>query len=262
MSTDTRMTPNELLAAWHIQQTAFIEFRAQRTRCMMDVLSGLADERGRPVRVLDLGCGPGSLGTAVLDRMPDAQVVAVDRDPILLRLAKETNRHGDQHVFIDADLAGPDWVTAVPDGTYDAAISATALHWLGPDQLVALYQRLGSLLGDGAVFMNADHLFFDQVHQPFLDKFSQADRDRVQREHLNDGAMGWDEWWEVARSQPGWEKEAAQWHERWSEKHMTIPVSVQFHLSALRAAGFVETAQIWQWLDDRIIFGRRPVESA
>ena len=34
------MTPEELLAAWHLQQTAFIEFRDQRVRAMLEVLAG------------------------------------------------------------------------------------------------------------------------------------------------------------------------------------------------------------------------------
>ena len=36
------MTPEELLAAWHLQQTAFIEFRDQRVRAMLEVLAALA----------------------------------------------------------------------------------------------------------------------------------------------------------------------------------------------------------------------------
>ena len=87
------MSPEELLAAWHAQQTAFIEFRDQRVRAMLEVLAAVKPQ-DRPLRVLDLVCGPGSLCDAVADRFPDAEVVGVDRDPILLRLGRDTNRHG------------------------------------------------------------------------------------------------------------------------------------------------------------------------
>ena len=100
------MNPEELLAAWHIQQTAFIEFRDQRVKAMLEMLAA-AHPEGRPLRVLDLGCGPGSLCDAVADRFPDAEVVGVDRDPILLRLGRETNRHGERMRLLDLDLAAP-----------------------------------------------------------------------------------------------------------------------------------------------------------
>ena len=54
------MSPEELLAAWHAQQTAFIEFRDQRVRAMLEVLAAVKPQ-DRPLRVLDLGCGPAPL---------------------------------------------------------------------------------------------------------------------------------------------------------------------------------------------------------
>ena len=100
------MNPEELLAAWHVQQTAFIEFRDQRVRAMLEMLAAV-HPGDRSLRVLDLGCGPGSLCDAVADRFPEAEVVGVDRDPILLRLGRETNRHGERMRLLDIDLADP-----------------------------------------------------------------------------------------------------------------------------------------------------------
>ena len=70
--------------------------------------------------------------------------------------------------------------------------------------------------------------------------------------------MTWDAWWEAARSMPGWEAEAKQWEERWSDKSPIVKVSLEFHLSALRAAGFVETTHIFRWFDDVVVFARLP----
>ena len=36
------------------------------------------------------------------------------------------------------------------------------------------------------------------------------------------------------------------------------PVSLEFHLSALRAAGFAETTHIFRWFDDVVVFARLP----
>ena len=148
------MTPEELLAAWHIQQTAFIEFREQRVKAMLEMLAA-AHPEDRPLRVLDLGCGPGSLCDAVADRFPDAEVVGLDRDPILLRLGRETNRHGERMRLLDLDLADPGWIHEVGRERFDAVVSATALHWLSPDKLAGLYVALPQVLNPGAAFYKA-----------------------------------------------------------------------------------------------------------
>lgn len=253
------MTPDELLEAWHRQQTAFIEFRELRTRMITDALVRLREERARPLRLLDLGGGPASLASAALAVLPDGEAVAVDCDPVLLRLARETNRYGDRLRVVQADLTAPDLPDRLPAGPYDAAFSATALHWLDPDDLVALYQRLPRLLGPGALFMNADHLFYDAQHTPWLSAYAPAARAVFQQDAVAaDSVMGWEEWWAAATGMPGWEQEAAERERVWADDHPTVKVSLEFHVAALRAAGFTETGQLYQLLDDRIVFARLP----
>lgn len=251
------MTPEELLAAWHVQQTAFIEFRDQRVKAMLEMLAA-AHPEGRPLRVLDLGCGPGSLCDAVAARFPDAEVVGVDRDPILLRLGRETNRHGERMRLLDLDLAAPGWVHEVGQERFDAVVSATALHWLNPDKLAGLYVTLPQVLNPGAVFLNADHLYFDGAAESFVKGVAEEQREKFRLAAIDSGAMTWEAWWEAARSVPGWEAEAKEWEERWSDKSPTVKVSLEFHLSALRAAGFVETTHIFRWFDDVVVFARLP----
>src|SRR5690606_2057252 len=40
----------------------------------------------------------------------------------------------------------------------DAAVSTTALHWLDADVLMSLYRALGSVVREGGVFLNGDHM--------------------------------------------------------------------------------------------------------
>ena len=251
------MTPEELLATWNAQQTAFMEFRDLRVRAMLEVLAASQPE-DRPLRVLDLACGPGCLGAAVAERFPDAQVVGVDRDPILLRLGRETNRYPDRVSLLDADLTDPDLAGVLGHQRFDAAVSATALHWLQPDELVSLYLRLPQLLSPGAVFLNADHLLYDAMSHPFLSGLSEAERERFRVASVKAGAMTWDDWWRTARSQPGWEAESQLWQERWATKSVTVKVSLDFHRNALRAAGFTEAAPVFRWFDDVVTFARLP----
>ncbi|MBS2036403.1 methyltransferase [bacterium] len=53
-----------------------------RAEVLLDV------ELGRPTRILDLGCGCGALAAAVKQRLPDARVVASDRDLRALEYAR------------------------------------------------------------------------------------------------------------------------------------------------------------------------------
>ncbi len=252
------MTPDELLAAWHAQQTAFIEMRDLRTRTVVDVLASLRAERGRPLRVLDVACGPGSLGTALLDRLPDTTVVGIDRDPILLRLGRETNAFGERLTFADRDLTSDDWGDGL--GLFDAAMSATALHWLQPGELATMYLRLAEHLHPGGVFLNADHLHVDATVHPTLHALSRQTRADFERDSFATGVHTWDQWWDEALRMPGWEPDAELWRARWADKQRTVKVDVGFHLSSLRAAGFVEVGQVFQWFDDRIVYGRLPAD--
>ena len=63
--------------------------REERFAVIADVVEVVAG--GRP-RVLDLGCGPGSLSVRILDRLPAASVVAVDADPVLLAARAQRGR--------------------------------------------------------------------------------------------------------------------------------------------------------------------------
>src|ERR1700676_2672765 len=107
------------LERWDAQQQRHIPDREERFAAMVDAVAAFA---GPEPRVLDLGCGPGSLSARVLDRVPGATVVAIDADPVLLAIGRGALATGKQLQFVDADLRA-DWVSALPSpGPYDAAV--------------------------------------------------------------------------------------------------------------------------------------------
>jgi len=116
---------------WDAQQEFYIPDREERFAVIGDVVANTTTTG----TVLDLGCGPGSLAGRLAERLPDARIIGVDADPLLLALAH--GRYGTVE-FVDADLGGGSWLAKVPD-TVDAAVSTTALHWLTPDQLAGVY---------------------------------------------------------------------------------------------------------------------------
>src|ERR1700686_4436990 len=85
------------LARWDAQQQRHIPDREERFSAMVEAVAAFA---GPEPRVLDLGCGPGSLSARVLDRIPGAQVVAIDADPVLLAIGRGALGTGKQLQFV------------------------------------------------------------------------------------------------------------------------------------------------------------------
>ncbi|MGX6449454.1 class I SAM-dependent methyltransferase, partial [Patulibacter sp. S7RM1-6] len=195
----------DVLDRWDAQQAAYIADREGRFRAMLDVLALTAPEA--PV-VVDLACGPGSLAARVLDRFPHARVVAVDVDPLLLAVAADRlgPRYGERLTLVDADLAVPGWSAALADALAGAAphavVSSTALHWLPPAGLLAVYAEAAELLAPGGVLLNGDHFRFDG-RSPALRRIAAAHDEGTQRDAFAAGAPTWDAWWEEVRSAPG-----------------------------------------------------------
>src|SRR4029077_611027 len=87
------------LARWDAQQQRHNPDREERFTAMVDAVAAFA---GPDPRVLDLGCGPGSLSARVLDRVPGASVVAIDADPVLLAIGRGALGTRKRLEFVDA----------------------------------------------------------------------------------------------------------------------------------------------------------------
>jgi tRNA (cmo5U34)-methyltransferase len=107
---------------------------------------------GRPPRrVLDLGAGTGMLSARVAAEYPDAELVLVDGAPAMLEQARAAL--GDRAEIHVADLADP-----LPDGPFDAVVSALAIHHLDDAGKQALFARVCAALPPGGVFVNAEQV--------------------------------------------------------------------------------------------------------
>src|ERR1700722_18318805 len=143
---------------WDAQQQVYLPDREERFTALIDAVAEAAG-RADPL-ILDLGCGPGSLAVRLLRHLPDATVIAIDNDPLLLALGRAA-RAGEAGSlsFAELDLAEPGWSAMLRLGRQvDAAVSTTALHWLAPAALAGLYAEVGEVLRPGGLLLNGDHL--------------------------------------------------------------------------------------------------------
>ncbi len=143
---------------WDRMQERYIFQRSERFALTVNLVRATQPS---PARILDLGCGPGSLAREFLRAFPEAHVIGIDFDPTLLVLARaRLAEFGARARCILASLRDPSWVNSVI-GPFDAVVSATALHWLDDISLSRLYGELGQLLRPGGIFLNADHVSSD-----------------------------------------------------------------------------------------------------
>jgi tRNA (cmo5U34)-methyltransferase len=112
----------------------------------------LALREGPVGRVLDLGAGTGLMSEAVLDRYPQAELVLLDGAAEMLAQAAERLR-GKRATRVHADLR-----EALPDGPFDAVVSALAIHHLEHADVRGLLGRIHAVLRPGGVFVNAEHV--------------------------------------------------------------------------------------------------------
>ncbi|HSP64655.1 MAG TPA: class I SAM-dependent methyltransferase [Candidatus Deferrimicrobium sp.] len=238
------------LERWEDQQGSYMPDREARFAVIIDTIEALC---GDAPSVVDLGSGPGSLSRRILDRLPGARVTAIDMDPVLLAIGRHAlgDQAGRLH-WLDADLRSR-WKPA-GEGRADAAVSTTALHWLQPPALAALYRYLGTVLAPGGVFVNGDRMEFP----PDLPRLAGAARASRERSKPVGAGESWEEWWAAVEHEPGL---AAEMAER-ARRHHDHPdhehhADLATHVAGLREAGFAEVGTIWQHLADRVLVAIR-----
>lgn len=151
---------------------------------------------------LDLAAGPGSASARLLRRLPGSRSVAVDADPVLLRLGEGAQGdHGGRLRWVQADLRDPAWVDARGQDTFDAVISTTALHWLTPPEVAQVYRQLAGLLRPGGVLLNGDLLPLP-AHLSRIRAAVEAVDERRQAAALAGGSQAWQDWWDTLRREP------------------------------------------------------------
>jgi SAM-dependent methyltransferase len=245
------------LASWDRQQSSFMPTREHRFEVMLDVLQSSLPPR---FTAIDLGCGPGSLSERLLTRFPRARTIAVDFDPVLLRLGERSHPTLRGRIrWVDVDITAAGWAESLPVRKVDAVVSTTALHWLEGKEIKRLYADIGRLLRPGGVFLNGDYLPWSEERRT-LRRLSAGVRTakaggkdpRLQWERE------WNRWWKAI------EKERAlksAFHERKIRGYRPHPhhddLTLGFHKRALRRAGFHEVAVVWQRFENRVLLGIR-----
>ncbi len=226
--------------SWDRQQEWYMPDREDRFRIMLDMVEAFV---GTAPRVLDLACGTGTITARLLARFPGATSTGVDLDPALLAIAEGTFAGDDRVTLVTADLKDPDWTARLPHDSYDAVLTATALHWLHSEPLADLYGRIAGLVRDGGVFMNADHMIDEST--PRINAAERAQRHARMDQAKTQGAVDWAEWWQLAAQDPALAAPTARRFEIYGEHADGDMPSPAWHARVLREKGFTEARPVW-----------------
>src|SRR5262245_4422794 len=245
------------LRRWDAQQEGYVPEREARFAAMLDALDALLPAS---FVALDLASGPGSISQRLLARFPGAHAIAVDIDPVLVAIGRGAlGTAGGRLRSTEPHLPSPAWPPSLGETRLDAVLSTTALHWVEPDPLARLYHDLARLLRPGGLLLNGDHMAFGPA-SPTAQRLSQSTLD----EQWTDSAFAArgietaEEWWEALAREPAFATLLSERTERFAGKRrQESPPGFDFHVAALRDAGFVEVQTIWQVLSDRVLLAVR-----
>jgi trans-aconitate 2-methyltransferase len=118
-------------------------YAAERARPFHDLVAQIATVH--PARVIDLGCGPGTVTVTLADRWPQAHVYGLDSSPEMIAAATSLVRPG-RLEFGLGYIA--DWRPAA--ATVDVIVSNAALQWV-PDHVALLPVWASALRPGGAL---------------------------------------------------------------------------------------------------------------
>ncbi|KJS56490.1 methyltransferase [Streptomyces rubellomurinus subsp. indigoferus] len=238
---------------WERQQERYAVEREERFTVVADVVEQVAGHRPRPL-VADLGSGPGSLSARIAARLPEAEVLAVDIDPLLLALGRA--RHPRVARWVETLIGRPGWLDALGlDRPLDAVVSSTALHYPPPRTLLGIYRDLAEVMRPGAVLVNADHLVPEEP--PLAELARAVERRRSQRRGAGT-AEDWSQWWAAAARIP-------EFAELLAARARQVPpcdgdgngLSAARHAELLLRAGFRQAGPVWQYGTSAVLVALR-----
>lgn len=100
-------------------------------------------------RVLDLGTGTAATARRVLERHPGADLIGIDENADMLGAARDA-------LPASVDLRVGRLQDPLPDGPFDLAVSALAVHHLDGAEKADLFRRVAAVLAPGGRFVLGD----------------------------------------------------------------------------------------------------------
>jgi SAM-dependent methyltransferase len=149
----------------------FLSYRAAipLAQEQIGVMMSILKSSGQPIEnFLDLGCGDGILGAAILGEYPSAHGVLADfSEPMLLQAREGLKDYASQLAFENLDYGDKAWVNRIRSrgaalseskGPFDAIVSGYSIHHQPDIRKREVYEEIYSLLKPNGWFINIEHV--------------------------------------------------------------------------------------------------------
>ncbi len=197
--------------------TGIIPYYREMVEALVDAIPVSGDS---DVKVLDLGCGTGTVAGKIKERYPGASVTCMDVAPNMLEEAKERLKGYDNLDFVQGDF-----YSLSEEESYHVIVSSLALHHLESDEdKKQNYRSIYRALKKGGAFYNADIVSGpgEFTHRLYLEKWKEHMRKSFSEEEI--------------------EKEMIPRHKREDR-----PTTIFNHLKWLQETGFKEVEVVWKY---------------
>ena len=168
-----RWGDRDFVRVWDSQPT--MPLKAEQ----LDILAGVIKENWRRgSRILDLGCGTGKTEALILDRLPVARFVCVDRSEVMLGFARERLRGFDaQCRFVMTDLDRLESV-GVPGSPFRFIVTVDVIHELTNAAKARLFEFCRRNLTHDGLLLILDRIALDLpgFHQPLASVLGRLQR--------------------------------------------------------------------------------------
>jgi tRNA (cmo5U34)-methyltransferase len=198
---------------------------------MLDALvSSIPFDKTEPIKVIDLGCGTGTVSKLVKSVFPDAVITCLDVAEHMIEMAKKKLSG-----LSDIKYKIEDFNHFNFDNKYNVAISSLSLHHLVTDKdKKNFYRRIYKALTPEGVFYNADNVI--------------ASNDYLQGFYMN-------KWKEFMRKSISEEEIENNWIPRYYVEDR--PAKLPDQLIWLKEIGFTDVDVIWKYYNFAVYGGRK-----
>ena len=108
-----------------------------------------------PLRILDVGCGTGLELTHIFERVPNAEITAMDQAPrMLAELGRKYSARMGQITLLEASCV--EWPSGLVD--FDYVVSVLCVHHFPPDTKVGIYRNFREALKPGGAYVEGDQM--------------------------------------------------------------------------------------------------------
>ena len=225
-----------------LSSRAAIPLAQEQIGIMMSILKSSE----QPIRnFLDLGCGDGILGAAILGEYPSARGVLADfSEPMLEQARVQLKEYAGQLVFENLDYGDKAWVNKMQvHGPFDAVVSGYSIHHQPDVRKREVYEEIYSLLKPDGWFVNIEHIAAES--QLSVDLFNK---------HIIDA------WYDMEQKNGGTKtrQEVADTFMNRPDKDSNILLSVDTQCNWLREIGYEEVDCYFRVYELAVFGGSKP----